>query len=522
MFEAAELGRKLSKQEFQAIEPDLHTRLLKAQQALKNSNSSVIIIVSGVEGAGKGEVVNRLSEWLDTRDINTNAFWEETDEQRLRPKYWRFWRMLPARGTMGIMFGSWYTRPIIDRVFDKIDEGDFERDLRRIVEFERMLAQDDALIIKFWFHLPKHEVEKEVKKDKDILEMKIKKSPLMQKFSSQYDDFASVSERAIRITDKGQSPWHLIEASDRRYRDITVGQILLNAMEKKLGEEKHRDDIQSSEEHEDVEVTHLTDDLAANRITILDHVDLTKTLTSKEYNQQLKHYQAKLFDLAWKAHHEKKSVVAVFEGWDASGKGGAIRRVTQAIDARLYKVISVAAPTDEEKAHQYLWRFWRHIPLAGYLSLYDRSWYGRVLVERVEGFAKEVEWKRAYSEINHFEEQLCENGISMVKFWIHLGKDEQLRRFKEREITPWKVHKITDEDWRNRERWDAYKAAVNDMVAHTSTEFAPWSLIPGNDKKVARVEILKTLCHALEQALDSKKSDQAGLINDSKDDSKEK
>jgi len=251
-----------------------------------------------------------------------------------------------------------------------------------------MLAQDDALIIKFWFHLPKHEVEKEVKKDKDILEMKIKKSPLMQKFSSQYDDFASVSERAIRITDKGQSPWHLIEASDRRYRDITVGQILLNAMEKKLGEEKHRDDIQSSEEHEDVEVTHLTDDLAANRITILDHVDLTKTLTSKEYNQQLKHYQAKLFDLAWKAHHEKKSVVAVFEGWDASGKGGAIRRVTQAIDARLYKVISVAAPTDEEKAHQYLWRFWRHIPLAGYLSLYDRSWYGRVLVERVEGFAK--------------------------------------------------------------------------------------------------------------------------------------
>ncbi len=517
MFEAAELGRKLSKKEFQAIEPDLHTRLLEAQQQLKSSNTSVIIIVSGVEGAGKGEVVNRLSEWLDTRDIKTNAFWEETDEQRLRPDYWRFWRTLPARGTMGIMFGSWYTRPIIDRVFGKIDDGDFEKDLRRIVEFERMLVQDDALIIKFWFHLPKHEVEKQVKKDKDILEMKIKKSPLLQKFSIQYDEFASVSERAIRITDKGQSPWHLIEASDKRYRDITVGQVLLNALEQKLGEEKQRDEIQNSEGHEEISVTHLTDHLVANKITILDHVDLTKTLTSNTYSAQLKHYQAKLFDLAWKAHHEKISVVAVFEGWDASGKGGAIRRVTQAVDARLYKVISVAAPTDEEKAHQYLWRFWRHIPLAGYLSLYDRSWYGRVLVERVEGFANEREWKRAYSEINHFEEQLCENGISMVKFWIHLDKDEQLRRFKEREKTPWKLHKITDEDWRNRDRWDDYKAAVNDMVAHTSTEFSPWSLIPGNDKKVARVEILKTLCDSMEKVLASKDTGKAGSKKKSKE-----
>ena len=502
MFEAAELGRKLSKKEFQTIEPDLHTRLLDAQQLLKKSNTSVIIIVSGVEGAGKGEVVNRLSEWLDTRDINTTAFWEETDEQRLRPDYWRFWRTLPARGTMGIMFGSWYTRPIIERVFGKIDDGDFEQALRRIVEFERMLVQDGALIIKFWFHMPKHEVEKQVKKDQGIPEMKIRKSPLLQKFSKQYDAFASVSERAIRISDKGQSPWHLIEATDRRYRDITVGQILLNAMEAKLGQEKQTEEDYETRGREEIQVTHLTDNLEANKLTILDHVDLTKTLTNKQYDEELEHYQGKLFDLAWKAHHQKKSVVAVFEGWDASGKGGAIRRVTRALDARLYRVLSVAAPTDEEKAHQYLWRFWRHIPLAGYFSIYDRSWYGRVLVERVEGFAREEEWKRSFSEINHFEEQLCESGIVMLKFWIHLGKDEQLKRFKEREKTPWKMHKITDEDWRNRERWDDYKEAVNDMVAHTSTEFAPWTLIPGNDKKVARVEIIKTLCEAMEKNLD--------------------
>jgi len=498
MFEAAELGRKISKKEFDAIEPELHTRLLQVQQQLKDSNTSVIIIVSGVEGAGKGEVVNRLSEWLDTRDIQTNAFWDETDEQRLRPDCWRFWRTLPARGSIGIMFGSWYTKPIIDRVFGKLDDGDFDQALRRITTFERLLVNDGTLIVKLWFHLPKKVVEKQLKKDQAIMEMKIKKSPLLEKFSKQYDQFASISERAIRITDKGNSPWHLIESTDRRYRDITVGQTLLNAMEARLGNSD-----QDNTEEPEPPVTHLADELPANKLTILDHVDLSRSLDVKKYEADLKHYQGRLFDLAWQAHNAKKSVVAVFEGWDASGKGGAIRRVTRAIDARLYKVISTAAPSDEEKAHQYLWRFWRHVPLAGYFTLYDRSWYGRVLVERVENFARQEEWQRAYSEINHFEEQLCEHGIVLVKFWIHLDQDEQLRRFKEREKTPWKMHKITEEDWRNREKWHDYKAAVNDMVAHTSTEFAPWTLVSGNDKKVARVEILQTLCEAIEGQLPS-------------------
>jgi len=290
----------------------------------------------------------------------------------------------------------------------------------------------------------------------------------------------------------------LIESTDRRYRDITVGQTLLNAMEARLGNSD-----QDNTEEPEPPVTHLADDLPANKLTILDHVDLSRSLDVKKYEADLKHYQGRLFDLAWQAHNAKKSVVAVFEGWDASGKGGAIRRVTRAIDARLYKVISTAAPSDEEKAHQYLWRFWRHVPLAGYFTLYDSSWYGRVLVERVENFARQEEWQRAYSEINHFEEQLCEHGIVLVKFWIHLDQDEQLRRFKEREKTPWKMHKITEEDWRNREKWHDYKAAVNDMVAHTSTEFAPWTLVSGNDKKVARVEILQTLCEAIEGQLPS-------------------
>jgi AMP-polyphosphate phosphotransferase len=191
----------------------------------------------------------------------------------------------------------------------------------------------------------------------------------------------------------------------------------------------------------------------------------------------------------------------VFEGWDAAGKGGGIRRLTEAIDSRLCRVIPVAAPTDEERAHHYLWRFWRHIPRAGLVTIYDRSWYGRVLVERVEGFAREDEWMRAYLEINDFEQQLVESGVVLTKFWVHISLEEQLRRFEDRQRTPYKQHKITEEDWRNREKWEAYRAAVNDMVVRTSTRKAPWTLVAGNDKKFARIQMLETVCRRLERAL---------------------
>jgi len=230
-------------------------------------------------------------------------------------------------------------------------------------------------------------------------------------------------------------------------------------------------------------------------------VDLTQVLSDADYNKQIDRYQGRLYELAWEMNRQKKNVMAVFEGWDAGGKGSAIRRVTAAMDARLYRVIPIAAPTDEELAHHYLWRFWRHIPRAGYMTIYDRSWYGRVLVERVEGFAVENEWLRAYHEINSFEEHLISHGIVLFKFWIHIDQEEQLKRFKERGLDPRKQHKITDDDWRNREQFAAYKQAANDMVAHTSSADAPWTLVAGNDKKFARIQILSTLCNRLESAL---------------------
>lgn len=492
MFEAAEVGRIVSKKEYKAREPQLHTELLAVQRELKESNIPVIVVVSGVEGAGKGQVVSRLNAWLDARGIQTFAFWDETDEERERPRFWRFWRNLPPRGTIGIMFGSWYTRPIIDRAFERLDEAAFERELSCIVDFEQTLSQNGALVIKFWFHLSKKAQRKRLKRD--IKEgIKSLTTSLVTKYSKRYETFASVSERAIRLSDSGLCPWYVVEAKNGRYRDLTVGSTLLKAMKSRLAEAS----ALQAREHGDV----VAPDAAGARVTILDTVDLGSKLSSEQYSRQLVGQQRRLRSLAWKARQSKRHTISVFEGWDAAGKGSAIRRATAAMDARLFRVISVAAPTDEESAQHYLWRFWRHVPRAGYVTIYDRSWYGRVLVERVEGFAREDKWMRAYHEINEFEAQLVEHGAILLKFWVHLGQEEQLRRFEERERTPWKQHKITEEDWRNRERWGAYEAAVNDMVSHTSIEYAPWTLVPGNDKKFARVEVLKTMCRRLEEAL---------------------
>ena len=489
MFEVAEIGHKLTKKQFDELGPQLHTRLLEAQFKLQETDHSVVIIVSGVEGAGKGEVVNRLNEWLDSRGITTNAFWDETDEQAMRPTFWRFWRTLPARGNIGILFGSWYTRPIVKKVFGEIDEAEFERQLKNICEFERMLADDGVIIIKLWFHMSKETAVNRLEE-----EAKVRQSaPETEKYLELYDAFLPVSEQALRDTEQSNLPWHIIEASDKKYRDATAAKIILDTLLFHLDKDKENAQVPAEQINDD----HLLPD----QPTILDHVNLDLALTKKAYTTQLDLAQNELNKLSWEARKQRKSVVAVFEGWDAGGKGSAIRRVTQAIDARLYKVISTAAPTDEEAAHHYLWRFWRQIPLAGYVTIYDRSWYGRVLVERVEKFARKEEWKRSYAEINNFEEQLHEHGIILCKFWIHISPEEQLRRFEEREKTSWKQHKITDEDWRNREQWDAYKSAIDDMVAHTSTQYAPWTLVPGNDKKYARINILETLSNALKDNL---------------------
>lgn len=510
MFEAAELGRKISKADFKAQLPDLRAELLQMQFALSKTNVPVIILISGVDAAGRGDVVNALNEWLDTRGVEVFSYDVPSDEERERPKYWRYWRSMPAGGRIGVFFGAWYVDPIREYAYDNISLAEMDEALGQMRRFESMLAEDGALIIKFWLHLSKEQQIKKLKKtekDPNALRSVSKKDWHHAKL---YDRFAAAAERAIRHTDTGKCPWLLVEAADERYRDLTVGRTVLEVLRKRLDMEAAKQNLAEQAKLASSAVPHTPESLNTENspkagLTVLDQVNLGKVLEKDRYRKELTKYQAKLHRLAWAAHEKKRSTVLVFEGWDAGGKGGAIRRMTQAMDARLYRVISTAAPTDEERAHHYLWRFWRHIQRDGRFTIYDRSWYGRVLVERVEGFAKEEEWKRAYLEINDFEENLIMHGTMVLKFWLHISKEEQLRRFKDREVVPYKQHKITDEDWRNREKWDDYSLAINDMVARTSTNFAPWKLIAGDDKRNARVEVIKAVCDHLEAHLDMPK-----------------
>jgi len=492
MFEIAELNQTLSPKSYDAKLPALRAKLLKAHFELRSQKFPIILIISGADGAGKGELVHRLNEWLDPRGVETHAFWDSSDEERERPPYWKFWRALPARGRIGIFFGSWYTSAIIRRVLKKNKNRQFDSELDRIVEIERMLRDDGAEFVKLWLHLPKAAQKKRLK----ALEAEGRIAPDDWKHFRLYDRFTKVSERAIRHTDTGAAPWHLIEATDRRFREFTAGQILLKALQDRLKQAAKGAPAGPKPEEAS------TPKKAARRAaSILDSVNLSQRLTEAEYARQLQKYQASLSKLAWAAWEKKVPSVLVFEGWDAAGKGSAIRRVTQAIDPRLYRVVGIAAPTDEERAHHYLWRFWRHLPRAGMTAIFDRSWYGRVLVERVEGFARADEWGRAFHEINEFEEELAEHGIVLSKFWLHLSPKEQLRRFKERQTVPYKRYKITEEDWRNREKSDDYKGAIDEMVERCSTEFAPWTLVAAEDKRFARIQILKTLVDRLSAAL---------------------
>lgn len=522
MFETAEVGAKLDDDAFRELKDRLRVELIGLQQKLRVADFPVVIILSGIKGAGVIDTVNLLNTWMDPRWIATTAFDDPSDEERERPAFWRFWRSLPTAGTIGLYPGGWYLEPIDGLCAGSVSRAVFDEHLLRIKAFEQTLAEEGALILKFWLHLGKREQARQLSRaGKDPL-VGLRASDTSWPAPANYDSYLRAAGYAIRSTMTGKAPWFIVEGSDDNFRRATVLSILTEqlaghlkhrtkltaARAKLLAKERKRADKARKKARKkaakaDRKAT-ATRPVKAPVRRVLDTLNMKRKMSIDDYAEAFHREQVRLHELQRRARAAGISTVLVFEGWDAAGKGGAIRRLTFALNARDYRIVPIAAPTDEERAHHYLWRFWRHIGRAGRMTIFDRSWYGRVLVERVERLIEEETWMRAYAEINDFESQLAEQNAIVVKIWLHLTKDEQLRRFKQREKAAHKSWKLTDEDWRNREKWDEYEDAVNDMVSRTSTTAAPWTLIAANDKRYCRVKVLRTVGDAMARALKGK------------------
>ncbi len=486
MFETAELGVKVTKEEYAREAPKLRAALLAAQQELRESPYSCVVLLSGVEGAGKSETVNLILEWMDPRGVQAHAMASPTDDELHRPEMWRFWNVLPPTGRTAALFGTWYTHPIVDRAFGRSSSAALDQTLDRIVKLEEMLVRERTILVKLWMHLSKKAQKQRLhalEKDK-LTRWRVGKRDW--RYFARYDRFRAVSERAIRKTSTGAAPWSIIEAEDPHHRALTAARTLLAALRARLDAPPPAPPRKETPPRR-----------RPREETVLSALDLKKKLDDATYEKKTAKLQARIALSTRGLADAGRSVILVFEGPDAAGKGGAIRRVTRSMDAGSYDVISIAAPTDEERAHPYLWRFWRHLPRQGHVTIYDRSWYGRVLVERVEGFCAPEDWKRAYGEINSFEEQLAAFNTVVLKFWLAINPEEQLRRFTAREEIPYKQYKITEEDWRNRAKWNAYEGAALEMFEKTSTTEAPWILVEANDKHYARVKVMKAVARAL-------------------------
>lgn len=499
MFESAELGHHVDDARYKKQVRKLRGALLDAQyDLLERKSFSLVVIVSGIDGAGRGEAVNLLNEWMDPRHVKTHAFGAPTTEQAERPPMWRYWQALPPAGEIAVLFGGWYGDAITRAATGEWKNGELNTAVEHVRQLERLLANENVLVLKVWFHLSKKAQKKrfESLEANKVTRWRVTKEDW--KNQENHERIAEVAERVLRDTSTGEAPWIVIDGSDGNYAALTFGQTVLAALRGRLDAE-----VPSKGKKP-------TTAGKASPAPLLQTVDTSRILTdlkfeerlSKEkYETKLEVAQGKLNKLSRSPRMKRHAVVCVFEGMDAAGKGGAIRRVTRALDARAYTVIPIAAPSPEEAGHPYLWRFWRHVPRRGRFVLYDRSWYGRVLVERVEGFAPEVAWHRAYSEINDFEEQLVESGIVVVKFWLAVSKEEQLVRFKKRQATAFKQYKITPDDWRNRGKWNDYIKAAGDMIDRTSTSTAPWTVVEANDKHLARVRVIETIARRLKERL---------------------
>ena len=467
------------------------SKLSVLQMQIKEHGLPVLVLFEGWGTAGKGSVLGKVIKNIDPRFFKVATMDEPTEEEGRKPFLYRYFVKIPAKGKFEFLDSGWMDEVVKDVLHDKIGEKEYKKKIESVKRFERQLTDNGYLVMKFFFQISRKEQKKRIEVLKENKDTRWRVSGDEDWQNKHYDKCMHVFDRYLNDTNSPADPWYIVDAKNRKWAELQVLETLVSGIETAL-------------KNSNLAVPLLQNGFALEKIPKLSEISLDKEISEEEYKKELKNLQSKLSELHNRLYRRKIPVVIAYEGWDAAGKGGNIKRITEALDPRGFEVHPIASPLPNEKARHYLWRFWNRLPKTGHIAIFDRTWYGRVMVERLEGFCSENEWQRAYNEINEFEKELSDWGAVIIKFWVQIDKDTQLARFEERQNTPEKQWKITDEDWRNREKWDLYETAVNEMLKKTNTTYAPWHVLESNDKKYARIKALKIVIDAMEAALDNK------------------
>ena len=481
-------GEKPADEEMTARLQKARAELNGMQMAIKENRLPVLVIFDGWGGAGKGSIMGRVIKNLDPRFYKTETLSKPSEDEIRRPFLYRYFARIPEAGKFSFFDGSWMDEVTKDKLKGNTDTEAYKSHLTSIKRFERQLSDNGYLVAKYFFHIKKREQKKRLKEleDKKSTSWRVEKWDKWQ--NKHYKECVDVYDDYLEATNQFIAPWYFIDSENRKWAELQVTELLVKSIAIALQNTGRAAAV-------------LQNTFPLKQMPRLADILLDKKISDDKYDKELKELQEKLSDLHNKIYHAKVPVIVAYEGWDAAGKGGNIKRLTAALDPRGFEVHPIASPEPHEKNRHYLWRFWTRLPKDGHIAIFDRTWYGRVMVERLEGFCTENDWQRAYNEINEFEKELYDWGAVIVKFWVQIDKETQLNRFTDRQNTPEKQWKITDEDWRNREKWDLYEDAINEMIQKTSTEFAPWHILESNNKHYARLKALKTVTEEIEKVL---------------------
>ena len=465
-------------------------KLSQQQMKLKEKRLPVLVLIEGWGAAGKGSAIGQIIKNIAPRVFKVFSMPSTpTEEERRRPFLYRFFEKIPEAGKFTFLDSGWMDQIMKERLDGKLDDKAYAQRVDSVKRFERGLTDNGYLVLKFFFHISKKEQESRIEallSEKDTA-WRVSEGDLWQ--NRHYDKCLEAFDRYLDDTNTPSAPWYIVDSKSKKFAELQVMETLCMGIETAL-------------HNESLAVPLLQNAFPLIKMPKLRDVPLEgKTLDEEKYKKELKELQQKLGQLHNRLYRKRVPVIIAYEGWDAAGKGGNIKRLTGALDPRGFEVHPIASPEPHEKARHYLWRFWTRLPKDGHIAIFDRTWYGRVMVERLEGFCSENDWQRAYYEMNEFEQELHNWGAVILKFWVQIDKDTQLARFTERQNTPSKQWKITDEDWRNREKWDLYEQAVDEMLQKTSTTYAPWHILESVDKKYARIKALHIVIDALEKAL---------------------